>query len=362
MLRSIERILAPHYDVQVAGTPSRGLELAADTPPDLAILDVRMPEMDGFALMARLLERDPRMDAIMMTGSADERDARMVRAIRERAFFFLTKPFDREVLLTLVERCMDLRRLDAENRAHVSRIERELEAARAFQQSLLPEPHALQGGFEVVVHYQPGGELGGDFCDYHFGDFGFGLVMVDVSGHGATAAMQTGMVKLAFLESIENRLDPAAVAGRIGETCRLFPQGRHMSAVCVRASGDQVEVVNAGHPDVLRVGRDGTLQRLESTAPIVYHGLVPWSYVARVVPFEPGDLLVVYTDGLIEARNDDDQEYGLQRLEAAVAAWRRGTAAGDGSGLLRALRENLAAFTAGRPLEDDLTLAIVERR
>jgi phosphoserine phosphatase RsbU/P len=363
MLRSIERILAPRYDVQVAGTPSRGLELAADTTPDLAILDVRMPEMDGFALMARLHERDPHMDAIMMTGSADERDARMVRAIRERAFFFLTKPFDREVLLTLVERCMDLRRLDAENRAYVTRIEQELDAARSFQQSLLPEPTAQQDGLEVAIHYQPGGELGGDFCDYLFGDYGFGLVVVDVSGHGATAAMQTGMVKLAFRDALADALRPESVARRIADACRLFPQGKHMSAVCVRVKGDRLEIVNAGHPDALKVERGGGIQRLESTAPIVHPGLDPWPYEARPVSFQKGDLCLVYTDGLIEAHNVAGDEYGLDRLETSVAAWRAGTPAGpECTSLLNAVRDDLAAFTAGRPLDDDLTVAIVRRK
>ncbi len=363
MLRSIERILSPHYDVQVAGTPSRGLELAAESAPDLAILDVRMPEMDGFALMARLLERDPHMDAIMMTGSADERDARMVRAIRERAFFFLTKPFDREVLLTLVERCMDLRRLDAENRAHVTRIEQEIDAARVFQQSLLPELTADEDGLEVAIHYEPGGELGGDFCDYSFGDYGFGLVVVDVSGHGATAAMQTGMVKLAFRDAFADAMRPESVARRIAEACRLFPQGRHMSAVCVRVKGERLEVVNAGHPDALKIGRDGSIERLESTAPIVHPGLDPWPYESRPIPFHKGDMLLVYTDGLIEARNAAEDEYGLDRLRARVTEWRAGKPSGSlCASLLGAVREDLAAFAAGRPLDDDLTLAIVRRK
>src|SRR6185436_18270623 len=141
MLRTIERILSTRYDV-------------------------RMPEMDGFALMARLGERQPDLDVIMMTGSTDERDARLIRAIREKAFFFLTKPFDREVLLTLVQRCLEARRLSRENRAHVSRLESELQAAQVFQRSLLPDRTATLDGFEVSFLYEPCVELGGDFCDY----------------------------------------------------------------------------------------------------------------------------------------------------------------------------------------------------
>ena len=166
MLRTIERILSTRYDVRAVRLPSAALDAADAGSFDVAILDVRMPEMDGFALMARLGELQPDLDVIMMTGSTDERDARLIRAIREKAFFFLTKPFDRDVLLTLVQRCLEARRLNRENRAHVSRLESELRAAQVFQQSLLPDRTASLNGFEVSFLYEPCDELGGDFCDY----------------------------------------------------------------------------------------------------------------------------------------------------------------------------------------------------
>ena len=90
MLRTIERILSTRYDVRAVRLPSAALDAVNAGTFDVAILDVRMPEMDGFALMARLGELQPDLDVIMMTGSTDERDARLIRAIREKAFFFLT--------------------------------------------------------------------------------------------------------------------------------------------------------------------------------------------------------------------------------------------------------------------------------
>ena len=102
-----------------------------------------MPEMDGFQLMEELQSLDPELEVIFMTGSIHEIDAKLIKAIRKDAFYFLQKPFDRGVLLTLVERCLELKRLDRENREHQLRMERELGDARAFQQSLLP-PRAAQ--------------------------------------------------------------------------------------------------------------------------------------------------------------------------------------------------------------------------
>ena len=83
--------------------------LADEFRPELAIVDIRMPDMDGFELMARLKGRFPALDVILMTGSVDDLDEKLVRAIRSPAFYFIQKPFDRDVLRTLVERCVELR-------------------------------------------------------------------------------------------------------------------------------------------------------------------------------------------------------------------------------------------------------------
>src|SRR5262245_9188063 len=126
MLRAVERILAGEYAVRTAATPTEAFAAAAELDPDLVLGDVRMPEMDGFALVEALREKRPGFDLIFMTGSHTEPDANLVRSMRSRAFYFVEKPFDRQVLLTLVERCLELRWLRHAQREHTARLEREL--------------------------------------------------------------------------------------------------------------------------------------------------------------------------------------------------------------------------------------------
>jgi len=366
MLRTIERILSSRYDVRAVRLPSEALGAADVSSFDVAILDVRMPEMDGFALMARLGERQPDLDVIMMTGSTDERDARLIRAIREKAFFFLTKPFDREVLLTLVQRCLEARRLSRENRAHVARLECELQAAQVFQQSLLPERNASSNGFEVSFLYEPCDELGGDFCDYVLRDNAPGAILVsDVSGHGAPSAMITGMVKQAFHAAMQEDFAPTAVMERIAAASRLFPDGKYVTATAVRFSpGSSVlEYANAGHPPGLLIGRDGPLVPLEPSAPMIHPVIPRWYCEQRAVRMETGDQLFLYTDGLTEAQNGDGEEFGFKRLLALAPQLAGATTAAEAgrTDLLAMLRQELARFTGGRPLDDDLTLALVRR-
>src|SRR5260370_20031671 len=131
--------------------PRPAMVVAKTFSPDLAILDIQMPDMDGFELMEKLQAIAPEVDIILMTGSIHELDAKLIRAIRKEAFYFLQKPFDREVLLTLVERCLELKRLDSENRKHLQRMEKELTEARAFQKSLLPGPQDKPAGISAFA-------------------------------------------------------------------------------------------------------------------------------------------------------------------------------------------------------------------
>jgi serine phosphatase RsbU (regulator of sigma subunit) len=302
----------------------------------------------------------------MMTGSTDERDARLIRAIREKAFFFLTKPFDREVLLTLVQRCLEARRLTRENRAHLSRLESELRAAQVFQQSLLPARTASLNGFEISFLYEPCDELGGDFCDYVLRDDSPGAILVsDVSGHGASSAMITGMVKQAFHAAVQEDFAPAAVLERISEASRLFPDGKYVTAAAVRfrPGSTEVEYASGGHPPGLLLRRDGSLVQLDATAPIIHPALPHWHCEPRAVRMERGDQLLLYTDGLTEAQNGDGDDFGFERLVALMpqlAGPSSSTSGGD-TQMLATLRQELARFAGGRPLDDDLTVALVRR-
>ena len=109
MVRAVERVLGGVHRVIGSQSSAGAAALAAEFKPDLVILDIRMPELDGFELMVRLKADHPDVDIIMMTGSLDDLDQKLIRAIRGHAFYFIQKPFDREVLQTLVERCLELR-------------------------------------------------------------------------------------------------------------------------------------------------------------------------------------------------------------------------------------------------------------
>lgn len=352
MLHGVKRVLSPRYLVKTTHTPVNALEIAPGFRPDLAILDVRMPEIDGFQLMTRLREIVPGIDVIFMTGAVHELDAQLIRALRQRAFYFIQKPFDREVLLTLVERCLELRRLSAENVAHISRLEAELNAARLFQRGMMPAEDELFGKLRVTARYRPCEALGGDFYDHV--DAGNGRVSVllcDVSGHGVSAAMLTAVVKSAFHDAHTEDYEPGAIVRRVARAIRPFRDDSFVTLLCARADpGGVVEYVNAGHPPAFVWGPDRDRQELTLTGPLVSPAFADLGWEQARCELTVGDRLLVYTDGLIEARRGDDF-YGSKRLFDVAAQCRL-----EGLSFLDQVFLSVDEFTRGAPPDDDRTL------
>jgi sigma-B regulation protein RsbU (phosphoserine phosphatase) len=353
MVRAVERVLGAAYDVVGSHSSPEALTIARRFDPDLVILDVRMPEIDGFELMARLKAELPGIDIIVMTGSLDDLDQKLIRAIRGRAFYFIQKPFDREVLQTLVERCLELRWRRLEGRQHVERLERELADARAFQQGLLPLPDMVIDGAAVSCRYQSCVELGGDLCDYvSIGPGRIALVLADVMGHGVSAAMLTGVVKSAFRASSPDGYEPRAMVQRLWHNMDAFGSERFVTLVAAIISLEdrRIDYVNAGHPAGLLLAGDGGVTSLSSTGPLVSSALRDCTWEQRRASFSAGDLLCLYSDGVAEALGGDD-DCGE---EAILALLRQRSEAPLDTVLAR-----IEEVSGGRPHPDDLTLLCV---
>jgi len=353
MLRAVERVLNQDYEVIGTTNPKDALRLVRDFKPDLAILDIRMPELDGFELMKQLKDIWPHLDVILMTGSVHEIDAQLIRAIREKAFYFVQKPFDREVLQTLVQRCLELRRLNKENSHHVMLLQREIAEARAFQQSMLPKEQGRIGNVAVCARYIPCFELGGDLYDYAAHPSSTAFLIADVSGHGASAAMLTGIVKSAFHSAGADGYKPLSVVERVHSAIRAFGAERFITMVCVRwfPREARLEYVNAGHPPAIIWGQDSAPILIHATGPLISSALpniALWN--EETLRLSNQDRLLLFTDGVLEVEGEGGF-FGLERMMNEISKH-----PGGGTDLLDGILGSAQEFSGGRPLEDDFTL------
>jgi serine phosphatase RsbU (regulator of sigma subunit) len=176
---------------------------------------------------------------------------------------------------------MEIRRLQRAERTHAERLATELEAARRFQDRMLPSTAAEYPGIELAICYEPSMELCGDFFEHEAIQGGVALMLVDVAGKGVAAAMLTGMVKQAFRASAGEAFAPAMVLQRAFDGSKVFPGGRHLTACAARfwLAGNRLELLGtAGHPPAYLMSKDGEVEQLPATADPLHPAFDTWGF------------------------------------------------------------------------------------
>ena len=247
--------------------------------------------------------------------------------------------------------------------ARGQRLEEQVEIARQVQSRLLPHATVQMPGIEIATEYKPAEVVGGDFYDVFANDADRTSVVIgDVSGKGIPSALLMGVIHGA----VRTAQWQSAAISHEEESQKLN------RLLCDRASGNtfasmfwcvydapmqSLRYVNAGHcPPVLIGQRNGKIvtNRLDKGGPVL--GLLPYAqYEAATVEISDGDLLVMYSDGLVEAANDAEEEYGDARLLSLLQTHLEETPAQ----LRQSILNSLAAFASLDVVQDDLTFAIV---
>ncbi len=235
-------------------------------------------------------------------------------------------------------------------------LEYDLELAAQIQKGLLPPRDLAFAGWEIAYHYQPAGVVSGDYCDVIRENGHLYFIMADVSGKGVAAAMLASNLRAVFRSLIPLGLSVEEFMIRAN---RLFRESalpsQYATTVFGRTStqGD-LELVNVGHPPALLLG-ENQISRYESTC----HPLGIFSddtvCVTRAQML-PGETLVLYTDGICEAANERDQEYGVEAVERFIREQRLRSP----DALVNALKQDVAAFRGRAERTDDETLLAIQ--
>jgi len=236
-------------------------------------------------------------------------------------------------------------------------LQRDLDLAAEVQRKLLPQPGLRAGGWETSYHYAPLGPVSGDYCDLIPSDGQLFFVVGDVSGKGVAASMLMTQLHALFRSLAGTGLPLGQIICRVN---RVFGEsalaGQYATLICGQAKpSGEVEIHNAGHWPAIVVGGGGVL-RIESTG-LPLGMFCEAEFSATRLQLEVGDTLFLYTDGLSEARNGDD-EYGVDRVTHLV----RQQAARSPADLVAACLDDLRTFVAGAPRLDDLTLLAIKRQ
>jgi serine phosphatase RsbU (regulator of sigma subunit)/CheY-like chemotaxis protein len=323
----------------------------------LALIDVRLADGDGYGLCQTIRSHRPQTDVILITGSLSEPDEKLYRSLEEGAFYFLFKPFDRRVLLALVERCLRLQRERGAKERFAQALADDLERARRFQQGLLPRDAIAAGDWRLEGRLRSCDALGGDLYMAHAGEDGLVWAVIDVVGHGVGAAMYAGMLHSTLDAARRRGPDPGEVIGELLAGIDFFAAAKYATLFYgLLLPGGRLRFINAGHPPALWL-HAGAMLPLPATGFFLSTAFRDRPHVPGEIAMLPGDRLLVYTDGASEASDPAGRELGADGLAAAFAA---------GAGLpltdaLDAILERIREHCAGNPLDDDVTLLLIER-
>jgi sigma-B regulation protein RsbU (phosphoserine phosphatase) len=360
------------HEVLEAENGAKALELARAERPDLVLLDVMMPVMDGYTACAELKRDAALADVpVIFLSSRDEPEDK-VRGLRLGAADYVAKPFNPDEVRARVSTHLRLRqlnrslqRLNAELLAKQARLEEDLRAAADIQRALIPRAHQPLPRFSAAWRFVPCSTVGGDIFNVHALEGSCAAVyMLDVSGHGVPSAMVTVSVARTLSPDggVVLRGGVAPPREVMRELEREYPFERFerfftVSYLLVDTATGQVRYSSAAHPPPLLIPHEGPARVLPEGGPLLGLGAVD-ALEEGEVRLSPGDRLVLYTDGAFELTAPDGEAFGLERLHGLLARHRDL----DVEALCDRVLQELEGFRGGAPAEDDITLLVLEYR
>jgi phosphoserine phosphatase RsbU/P len=361
-------------DLISASDGIQALEKVRSESPDLVLLDIMMPGMDGFEVLARLKADPSTRDIPVIVISASSSMQSAVRGIQLGAEDYLPKPFEPTLLKARISSSLEKKRLRDLQQLYLKSLERELDIGREIQRGFLPAALPQTSEWETAAYFKAAREVAGDFYDAFELPTGELLCVIgDVCGKGVGAALfMTLFRSLIRATSTSNdflnlpgglccspseRLEHAITFTNtyISET---HDEAGMFATIFIGILGledGRLTYINCGNEPPLLIKQDGEIQALGPTGPVV--GVIPGaSFAVKEALLEKGEILVAFTDGVPDAMNAGGISFGRERLVPLLQLPHAGSAA-----LIGCIEEHLRQFTGAADPFDDITLLAVHR-
>ena len=337
--------------------------------PDIEIIlsDINMPEMDGLTLLAKVNEmRNPALKVIMVSAYGDMGNIR--QAMNNGAFDFATKPIDLDDLSVTIEKAIEqieyVHQMQKEH-SQLESLKSDLAIAREIQQAILPRVFPpfpeYSGILDIAASMEPAKDVGGDFYDFfRIDDDRIGFLIADVSGKGIPAAIFMAVSRTLIRATGVNGGSPADCITRSNKL--LAAESVDCMFVTVfygilNVKTGEVSYCNAGHNPPYILKRDGQVEVLPTQQDPMMGAIDGIVYHEDSLQLNPGDALVMFTDGVTEAMNKENEEFGEKRLEDTIAD----VAMHNCQQINDAIKADVAAFADGAEQSDDITVLALKR-
>jgi sigma-B regulation protein RsbU (phosphoserine phosphatase) len=344
--------------------------------PDLVLLDIIMPGIDGFTVCKAVRDAGSDTPVIFLSGRSDTADK--VRGLECGGNDYITKPFDKAEVIARIDNQLKISTLTGElksaNKVLTEKqkiLDDDLNAASGIQQSLLP--HHVPDIENLIFGWRfvPCQTIGGDiFNIMRLDENHIGIYMIDVAGHGVPAALITvsvsqtlkpdgnGLTKERTYEAPGYRIvSPGALMESLDREYPIERFGRYFTIVylIIDTTTGELTYSNAGHPEPVLIRKNGQVEILDKGGTIIgLGGLVPFE--EGKTPLERGDRVVLLTDGILDCLNPDGELYGEERFYSTLRSVGRMRI----TELLDGVVDSITDFSRDRPFPDDISIIVIE--
>ena len=361
--RMRREIRSGQYSFLFAGDGVEALEaLGEHSDIDLVLSDINMPRMDGLTLLEKIPDVDTDLRSVVISAYGDMKNIRA--AMNRGAFDFVTKPIDFDDLRVTIDR--GLRQLEMWREAEASKdklltLQSELDVANSMQQSILPKHFPKNDQYELYGSMAPARNVGGDFFDIIRLEYGrLGIAIADVSDKGIPAALFMMSSRTLLKGAALGCEDPGTVVTVVNDQLQDGNESNMFVTLFYAVFDPETGLVrfaNGGHNPPLIVHKDGSSTVLPLTGGVALGVAPQFEFSTDQVRLEPGEALVMYTDGVSEAEDRDNEEFGMDRLLEVFAGAQLKSAREANDAVFAAVRE----FAGDRSQSDDITCLVLLR-
>lgn len=346
------------FHILKAETGEAALDILADSRPDLILLDIIMPGLNGYQVCRKIREKWSlfELPVIMITAKSESSD--MVIGFEAGANDYLVKPFDKTELLARVKTHIKTKELIIENK-NLAALREELDIAKRIQLATLPKALPKSPFYQVHTHYLPMTMIGGDY--YHFfpiSDRKLGVFIADVSGHGIPAALISSMVNIVFqsLKSLAEK--PVDLLKNMNDILmgQMEEQFLTASYTFIDLEKKKLYAARCGHePTLLLNSSTEKIEKIQPKGKAI--GLVfdnPIQIQTHNISYQ--DKIILYTDGIPECMNERSELYSDQRMYEVIEK----NSKNSGSDIIDDIHKSLSEWKGKPRFDDDITLVVID--
>jgi phosphoserine phosphatase RsbU/P len=355
-----------YTNLTTAANGREALDLLQTKPFDLILLDIMMPDLNGYEVLERMKAGTGLRDIPVIMISALSEIESVIRCIELGAEDYLPKPFNPTLLRARVGASLEKKRLRDAVKASLARLEQEMDAARNLQLGMLPLVFPActpEQPVEIHALMEPAREVGGDLYDFFYAwEHLFCFLVGDVSGKGAAAAMfmarTRSLVRMAvqlWRKTSEDQITPLRIIEAVNHELCQNNRDRMFVTLFLGVLDTKTGVltyVNAGHLPPCVLHASGSIEPVNDKPAMPLAVRAGATYRERTLTLLPDDTVFVFSDGVTEAMNAADELYGNARLHADLCV----ASAFRPDEMVRAIKAKVDLFTGDAPKFDDVTM------